>query len=461
MIKFKVSPFVSTDIWIYIYQKKDVICNHSGFPKIELYPLYSYWCKWTPMALSAPRHGQPAQVLAIGTANPVNSIDQKDFPDFYLRVTKSEHMTELKEQLKFICEESSIRKRHLLLTEEILANPNIGGSEFRSLNALQAMGAPEVIKLGKEAATKAIKEWGQPISKITHLVFCTRFGWDVPSPAYQLTELLGLNTSVETYMIDEHCHAGGIGLRLAMYIAERNATARILVVYSENTAVLFEGPSDDQTDVQKLNTYAHCADGAAAAIIGACPDTWTENPLFELVVACKSVLPDSEGALASFLREMRQSFYLSENYMPILDGNNMEKSLVDAQIWAERLRQTGISDLNSLFYVVNTGLGRLLDNFEENLGLSDGKLRASWHVLREYGYVMGPGLLFVLDEMRNKSMKEGETTTGHGLEWGVLFGFGPDHELETFVVRSIPIIPNPFVGAVNFLLKWFATKLMW
>ncbi|XP_040997601.1 chalcone synthase 2-like [Juglans microcarpa x Juglans regia] len=201
------------------------------------------------MALSAPRHGRLAQVLAIGTANPVNSIEQKDFPDFYLRVTKSEHMTELKEKLKFICESSSIRKRHLVLIEEILANPNIGGSEFRSLKALQAMGAPEVIKLGKEAATKAIKEWGQPISKITHLVFCTRFGWDFPSPAYQLTELLGLNTSVETYMINEHCHAGGTGLGLAMYIAERDATARVLVVYSENTAVLFEGPSD-QTDVQ-------------------------------------------------------------------------------------------------------------------------------------------------------------------------------------------------------------------
>jgi hypothetical protein len=30
--------------------------------------------------------------------------------------------------------------------------------------------AVEVPKLGKEAATKAINEWGQPKSKITHLV---------------------------------------------------------------------------------------------------------------------------------------------------------------------------------------------------------------------------------------------------------------------------------------------------
>ncbi|KAK7832919.1 stilbene synthase 4 [Quercus suber] len=30
----------------------------------------------------------------------------------------------------------------------------------------------------------------------------------------------------------------------------------------------------------------------------------------------------------------------------------------------------------------------------------------------------GPCVLFVLDEMRKKSMKEGKITTGEGLEWG-------------------------------------------
>ncbi|MFS8018938.1 Chalcone synthase 3 [Helianthus anomalus] len=53
----------------------------------------------------------------------------------------------------------------------------------------------EVPKLGKEAATRAIKEWGQPKSKITHLVFCTTSGVDMPRANYQLTKLLGLRSS--------------------------------------------------------------------------------------------------------------------------------------------------------------------------------------------------------------------------------------------------------------------------
>ena len=44
-----------------------------------------------------------ATVLAIGTANPPNIILQKDYPDFYFKVTNSEHMGDLKEKLKRIC----------------------------------------------------------------------------------------------------------------------------------------------------------------------------------------------------------------------------------------------------------------------------------------------------------------------------------------------------------------------
>lgn len=44
-----------------------------------------------------------ATVLAMGTAIPPNFAHQADFPDFYFRVTRSEHMTELKEKFKRMC----------------------------------------------------------------------------------------------------------------------------------------------------------------------------------------------------------------------------------------------------------------------------------------------------------------------------------------------------------------------
>ncbi|PUZ45065.1 hypothetical protein GQ55_8G190400 [Panicum hallii var. hallii] len=39
----------------------------------------------------------PACVLAVGTANPANCIPQDEFADWYFRVTKSDHLTHLKD----------------------------------------------------------------------------------------------------------------------------------------------------------------------------------------------------------------------------------------------------------------------------------------------------------------------------------------------------------------------------
>ena len=52
---------------------------------------------------NAQRAKGPATVLAIGTASPENCINPSDFADYYFRVTKSEHMTELKKKFNRIC----------------------------------------------------------------------------------------------------------------------------------------------------------------------------------------------------------------------------------------------------------------------------------------------------------------------------------------------------------------------
>ncbi|GLJ06437.1 hypothetical protein SUGI_0039150 [Cryptomeria japonica] len=102
---------------------------------------------------NAQRADGPAAILAIGTATPLNMIEQSSFPDYYFRITNSDHMTQLKEKFKRICEKSMIRKRHMYLTEEILKeNPNVCAYEAPSLDARQDMAVVEVPRLGKEAA---------------------------------------------------------------------------------------------------------------------------------------------------------------------------------------------------------------------------------------------------------------------------------------------------------------------
>lgn len=51
----------------------------------------------------AQRSQGTATVLAIGTATPPNFIEQSQYADYYFRVTKSEHLKELKEEFQEIC----------------------------------------------------------------------------------------------------------------------------------------------------------------------------------------------------------------------------------------------------------------------------------------------------------------------------------------------------------------------
>ncbi|CAM8898557.1 unnamed protein product [Rhodiola kirilowii] len=378
----------------------------------------------------AQRADGPATVLAIGTATPANCVLQSDYPDFYFRITNSEHKVELKEKFKRMCEKSMIRKRYMHLNEEILTeNPKICEYEAPSLDARQDMVVVEVPKLGKEAATKAIKEWGQPKSKITHVVFCTTSGVDMPGADYQLTKLLGLRPSVKRLMMyQQGCFAGGTVLRLAKDLAENNRGARVLVVCSEITAVTFRGPSD--THLDSLVGQALFGDGAAAVIIGSDPDLTVEKPLFEIVSAAQTILPDSDGAIDGHLREVGLTFHLLKD-VPGLISKNIEKSLNEA------FKPIGISDWNSLFWIAHPGGPAILDQVEIKLGLKDEKLKSTRHVLSEYGNMSSACVLFIMDEMRRKSLEEGKATTGEGLEWGVLFGFGPGLTVETVVLHSI------------------------
>ena len=159
----------------------------------------------------------------------------------------------------------------------------------------------EVPKLGKEAALAAIKEWGQPVSKITHLIVATNSGADCPGADARLVHLLGLSRTVKRVMLYyQGCHAGASSLRLAKDLAENNRGARVLIITSENILHAFRGPAEAYADF--LVSQALFADGAAAVIVGADPDLETEHPLYEIVSARETMILNTMEELGMQLR---------------------------------------------------------------------------------------------------------------------------------------------------------------
>ncbi|PHT48722.1 Chalcone synthase B [Capsicum baccatum] len=374
----------------------------------------------------------PAKILAIGIATPFHWVDQTAYPDYYFKVTNSEHFVDLKEKFRRICSRTMIRKRHMILTEEILKkNPNLCSYNGPSLDIRQDILVSEIPKLGKEAALMAIDEWAQPKSKITHLVFCTRSGVDMPGADYQLIKLLGLSPSVQRLMMyQQGCFAGGTVLRLAKDLAENNRGARVLVVCSESSAIGFRGPSEAHPE--NLISQALFGDGAAAVIIGSDPKPGVERPVFEIVTAAQSFVPNGDCHLALHLREMGLTFHCTKDVPPTI-AKNVESCLIKA------FEPLGISDWNSMFWILHPGGNAIVEQVESTLGLEPEKLRATRNILREYGNLSSACVLFILDEIRKKSARDGLKTSGDGLDLGVLLSFGPGLTIETVVLRSQPI----------------------
>uniref|UniRef100_A0ACD5WKK6 Uncharacterized protein n=1 Tax=Avena sativa TaxID=4498 RepID=A0ACD5WKK6_AVESA len=382
--------------------------------------------------MRAPRAEGPATVLAIGTATPDNFVYQADYPDYYFRVTNSDHLVDLKKKFKRMCDRTMIRKRYMHLTEELIQeNPTMGEFMAPSFDARRGILVDEIPKLAKTAAERAIKEWGQPMSKISHLVFCTTIATGMPSADYRLVKMLGLSPSVRRVMLYmQGCFAGGTVLRVAKDLAENNRGARVLVVCAEMNAMSFRGPSDAHLD--SLVGQALFSDGAAALIVGADPEVPMERPLFQLVSASQTILPNTDGFIEGDLLDGGLTLHLNKDVSKAI-SKNIESALVTA------FAPLGITDWNSIFWVAHPGGPAILDMVEAEACLDKKRMRATRHILSEYGNMSSACVLFILDEMRKRSAQEGMTTTGEGLDWGVLFGFGPGLTVETVVLRSVPI----------------------
>uniref|UniRef100_A0ACD6AC34 Uncharacterized protein n=1 Tax=Avena sativa TaxID=4498 RepID=A0ACD6AC34_AVESA len=367
-----------------------------------------------------------AAMLAIGTANPTGIVPQDEFADNFFRVTKSDHLTELKEKLKRICQKTGIEKRHFHLTQESLgAHPELFDREMPSLSTRIDMVATATPMLAQSAATKAIAEWGRPVADITHLVFSTYSAWQAPSADLQLASLLGLRPTVCRTMLSLHgCSGGARALHLAKELAENNHGARVLVACSEMTLVGIRSPNESN-----LVGHALFSDGAGAVIVGAGPLGEGERPLFDMVSATQTTIPGTEHALGMQVSGAGVNIHVGIQ-VPMLIGHNIEQCLIDAFNNAPCC-----SSWNDLFWAVHPGGRRILDSIDTVFKLEPGKLGASRHVLREYGNMSAATIVFVLDELRKRRRRGDDDGDNLLPEWGVMLAFGPGVTIEAMVLR--------------------------
>ncbi|PWZ40303.1 Bisdemethoxycurcumin synthase [Zea mays] len=101
--------------------------------------------------------------------------------------------------------------------------------------------------------------------------------------------------------------------------------------------------------------------------------------------------------------------HIHSNQIPRLLGCEVERCLRLVVVDAFGINNADWSDL---FWAIHPDGRAILDHIEGLLGLNDGKLAGSRHVVSEFGNMSGTTVIFVLEELRRRQRQAGNLQEG-------------------------------------------------
>jgi hypothetical protein len=156
---------------------------------------------------------------------------------------------------------------------------------------------------------------------------------------------------------------------------------------------------DDTMDTVIGN--AICADGAAALLITSKPGKPGIKPT---VLNCESYVASEHIDKVGFEHKDKKLRIILANEIRRLAGPLIERAL-DALLKRNRLNRTDVR-----FWIAHPGGRKVIDNLQKHLGLTDEQLRFSRAVMRNFGNMSSPTVMFVLEEV----MRTGDPNPGIG-----------------------------------------------
>lgn len=360
-------------------------------------------------------------ITSIGTANPSNKFDQTQLADFMVQTMQLNEADTRK--LKTIFRASGIETRYSVIEDYGKKNDFNFYSNTPTLEPLP--GTKERLEFFKEKSLSvSLKAIAACLAKaptadsegITHLIVVSCTGMYAPGLDIDIVKSLNLSTHVQRLCINfMGCYAAFNAIKIADSYCASDPKAKVLVVCTELCSIHFQKEFTDDT----LLANALFADGSAALLIEGAPSKGVNlKPVSFFCDLATEGEQDMAWTVGDLGFEMRLSAYVPE---VIKSGiANLTKKLL-AQI------SNQLSDIS--YYAIHPGGKKILEVIEEQLGLTKQDNHASYSVLKNYGNMSSPTVLFVLNEINKKLSK-----VDHGKKI-LSFAFGPGLTLESMVLE--------------------------
>ncbi|MDE3181015.1 MAG: type III polyketide synthase [Acidobacteriota bacterium] len=269
---------------------------------------------------------------------------------------------------------------------------------------------------GRRAVTACLEQAKMTPRDVDFFVVCTCTGYVCPDLGSRLIGHMHFRTDVQRASI------AGLGCAAALPTLQRacdfaraypGQTALMLAVeicsachYIDNTLETVVG-------------NAICADGAAAFLLNTHPSGDSRYPE---IVAFGSA-PDSQHLDKVGLEQRggKLRIVLAPSIRDL--GPPLIASALDPL-----LHRNGLAKSDIRFWVVHPGGRKVIDNVQNEMKLTDAQLQFSRTVMRNYGNMSSPTVMYVLDEV----VRSGDPQPG---DWGVMIALGPGMAAETALLR--------------------------
>jgi len=360
-----------------------------------------------------------AYINQIGTAVPKNKIAQCKIADFMGRALQLD--SHERRRLDVLYRACGIQTRHSVISD--YGNDVKDYSFFPKNDQLEPF--PQVANRMKvyeeEAAGLCLEAIETTLpgdfnkKSISHLITVSCTGMYAPGLDIELTKKLGLRSTVNRTAINfMGCYGAFNGLKLAASIVTADPAAKVLLVSVELCTIHFQNRKDPDT----LLANALFGDGAAAALISNQPT----GKCLKMEGFHTDIAFDGNNEMAWQIGNHGFEMKLSTLVPDIIEKHI--KQLTD------RLLENYAAGADEIdHYAIHPGGKKILEVIEKELGITKEKNDEAYRVLKEYGNMSSPTVLFVLKQVFDKL---DDSNVGQQV---LSFAFGPGLTLESMLLK--------------------------
>ncbi|HTY39380.1 MAG TPA: type III polyketide synthase [Bacteroidota bacterium] len=352
--------------------------------------------------MDTKRPGILPGILAIGSANPPNRYPQEQIYNLAAKYSAFYQNARIRQ----IFLNSDIDFRHLYLDAESFAS-------LETVDQLHERYKRGAVEIGVEAIEKCLSAGGVTPASVDCIIAVSCTGYLCPGLAELYIRELGLRNDVQRAdLLGMGCAGAMPGLQRAFDFVRSYPDRKALVVAIEICSACYY--LDDSLETVVGN--AICGDGAAAVLVG-----MTDSSATPKISRFDTHLEPSMIETVGF--EQRQGMLriiLSKDIRDLAGG--LAGALINRMLDRAQLSKDQINH-----WILHSGGRKVIDNIQSELGLTDDQVRHSKHVLRNFGNMSSPTVLFVLEQVMHETGAGLRATPG---DKGIMLALGPGLAVE-------------------------------